>query len=105
MTKTKPFAEPAATAKVDPVRRARIEDETGAMLDALALAELRVAVGATQVEVAEALATSQANVSRIEHEEDVYLSTLRRYVAALGGELEINAVFPDRTVALVAARR
>lgn len=37
--------------------------------------------------------------------EVVYLSTLRRYVAALGGELEVNAVFPDRTVTLVAAHR
>lgn len=53
----------------------------------------------------EAARTSSPTVSRIEREEDVYLSTLRRYVAALGGELEINAVFPDRTVSLVAPRR
>lgn len=105
MTRTRPFAELAAKAKADPAGRARIEQYKRAMMDALALAELRTGAGATQTDVAEALATSQANVSRIEHEEDVYLSTLRRYVAALGGELEINAVFPDRTVALVAARR
>jgi hypothetical protein len=42
----------------------------------------------------------QPNISRIEHEEDIYLSTLREYVAALGGELEINVVFPDRKVRL-----
>ena len=105
MTKTRPFAELAAKAKADPVGRARIEAYKRAMRDALALGELRSEAGATQHQVAEVLGVSQANVSRIEREEDIYLSTLRRYVAALGGELEINAVFPDRTVALVAPRR
>jgi transcriptional regulator with XRE-family HTH domain len=75
------------------------------MEDVLALAELRQACGTTQREVAESLNVSQANVSRIEHEEDLYLSTLRGYVAALGGELELRAVFPDRTVTLVAGPR
>ena len=44
---------------------------------------------------------SQPNVSRIEQEEDVYLSTLARYVAALGGHLEVLAVFEDETVTLL----
>lgn len=104
MTKTKPFAELAARAKADPVRRARIEQYKRAIDDALTLAELRQRQGVTQQQVAQTLNVSQANVSRIEHEEDVYLSTLRGYVAALGGRLEINAVFPDRSVSLVAAR-
>jgi len=104
MTKTKPFAELAAKAKADPVRRARIEAYTRAIDDALALAELRNQRGVTQQEVAQTLNVSQANISRIEHREDVYLSTLRGYVAALGGRLEINAVFPDRSVSLVAAK-
>jgi transcriptional regulator with XRE-family HTH domain len=68
------------------------------------LAALRSERGVSQRQVAGALGVSQANVSRIEHEEDVYLSTLRRYVAALGGELEVTAVFPDERVTLVAAR-
>lgn len=105
MTKTKPFAELAAKAKADPTRRAQIAEYRRPIEDVLALAELRSQRGVTQHEVAGALAVSQANVSRIEHEDDVYLSTLRRYVAALGGELEINAVFPDRTVALVTTPR
>jgi hypothetical protein len=50
-----------------------------------------------------AVGTSQANVWRIEHEEDIYLSTLRRYVDALGGRLEIAAVFPDETIRLMPA--
>jgi hypothetical protein len=40
-------------------------------------------------------------VSRIEQEEDVYLSTLARYVAALGGHLEVLAVFPEETVTVL----
>ncbi|MEA2582382.1 MAG: hypothetical protein QOF33_467 [Thermomicrobiales bacterium] len=75
------------------------------MRNALRLAELRASVGVTQGEVAQTLKVSQSNVSRIEREEDVYLTTLDSYVTALGGELEINAVFPDRVVQLVAAHR
>jgi transcriptional regulator with XRE-family HTH domain len=59
-------------------------------------------LGVAQREVAETLNVTQANVSRIEHEEDLYLSTLRAYVAALGGDLELRAVFPERTVTIAA---
>ena len=103
MTRTRPFAELAAEAKADPVRRERITTYKRALLDALALAELRVQRGVTQQDVAGKLGVTQANISRIEHEEDLYLSTLRSYVAALGGELEVNAVFADGKVALVPA--
>jgi transcriptional regulator with XRE-family HTH domain len=102
MTKTKSFGELARKAKADPSRRARIAAHKRAIDDALALAALRNERGATQHQLAQALGTSQANVSRVEHQEDVYLSTLRGYVEGLGGALEINAVFPDQTVALVA---
>ncbi|CAN5676099.1 hypothetical protein BH24CHL1_BH24CHL1_14550 [soil metagenome] len=44
---------------------------------------------------------SGVTVSHINHHEDVYLSTLRSYIEMLGGELTINAIFPDQTVALV----
>jgi DNA-binding XRE family transcriptional regulator len=103
MTRTRPFADLAAEAKADPVRRERIATYKRAMLDALALAELRAQRGVTQQDVAGKLGVTQANISRIEHEEDLYLSTLRGYVAALGGELEVNAVFADGKVALVPA--
>ncbi len=73
------------------------------MEDSLALAELRQSQGLTQREVAETLGVSQANISRIEHEEDVYLSTLRSYAEALGGRLEVNVVFPEMTYTFVAA--
>ncbi|HTX44963.1 MAG TPA: helix-turn-helix domain-containing protein [Solirubrobacteraceae bacterium] len=67
----------------------------------LRLGELRSRRGVSQATLADALAVSQPNVSRIEQEDDVYLSTLARYVAALGGHLEIQAVFPDETVTVL----
>lgn len=101
MSKSRRFGELAAEAKANPRRRARIAQYTRAIDDALALGRLRGERGMTQGEVAGRLEVSQANVSRIEHEQDVYLSTLRGYVAALGGRLDVVAVFPDRTVTLV----
>jgi len=65
------------------------------------LAELRHRRGVSQATIAAALEVSQPNVSRIEQEEDVYLSTLARYVAALGGHLEVLAVFPEETVTVL----
>lgn len=55
----------------------------------------------TQEQVAEALGVSQANVSQIEHQDNIYLRTLSSYIEALGGQLEVRAVFPDETVVLV----
>lgn len=84
-----------------PERRARLETEKRAFQSALALADLRESQGITQQSLAASLGTGQSNISRIEHEDDVYLSTLADYIAALGGRLEISAVFPDRTVRLI----
>ena len=50
----------------------------------------------TQARLAETLGVKQGEVSKIEHRTDVYLSTLAGYIEALGGKLEIRAVFPDR---------
>ncbi|MBV9197083.1 MAG: XRE family transcriptional regulator [Solirubrobacterales bacterium] len=67
----------------------------------LGLAEVRRRRGVSQAVMADALEVSQPNISRIEQEDDVYLSTLARYVAALGGHLEVRAVFPEETVTLL----
>jgi|SRR5689334_4158824 predicted XRE-type DNA-binding protein len=64
------------------------------------LTALREARGVKQTDIAEAWESTQSNVSRFEHSQDTYLSTLMRYVAALGGRLELRAVFPDQTVDL-----
>ncbi len=78
-----------------------MERHKRAIHDALALARLRESRNLTQQQLTHALDVSQANVSRIEHEEDLYISTLRSYVHALGGRLEVNAAFPEETVELV----
>lgn len=82
------------------VGRGRREAVKQALEDAMALADLREARKTTQVVLAEAIGVSQTRVSRIEREDDLYISTLRRYVQALGGQLELRAVFDDDEVLL-----
>jgi transcriptional regulator with XRE-family HTH domain len=80
----------------NPARRAKVEKHKAAMLG-----ELRRQLDLTQVVVAERLDVTQENISQIERgEADVRLSTLSRYVEALGGRLEIRAAFPEETVSL-----
>src|SRR6478609_3818409 len=98
MTNRRRFSELRAAADADPVRRLRIEQMSKAMQDSLRLGELRSRRACTQSDLAGRLGVSQANVSRIEHVEDVYLPTLRGYVEALGGHLRVYAVFDDETV-------
>ena len=83
-----------------PERRARIEAKKDALRREMDLAELRKALALTQSTLADALGVRQAEISKIEQRTDVFVSTLRRFVQAMGGELEINAVFPDRTVTI-----
>lgn len=92
-TKTTPWRD--VRRKLDPAGEARVETIKQAMTDAMALAQLRESLGLRQVEVAERLGVNQGGVSRLERREDLYLSTLREYVVALGGELELLALFPD----------
>ncbi len=61
----------------------------------LSLAELRRARAMTQEQLAADLRIGQASVAKLERRTDMYLSTLRRFVQAMGGELEIVARFPD----------
>jgi len=98
MANHRPFSELRAAINADPVRRIRSEEMSKAMVDALLLGELRSRRDCTQSDLANRLGVSQANVSRIEHVDDVYLTTLRGYVEALGGHLRLQAVFDDETV-------
>jgi len=66
-----------------------------AMVHDLTLAEVRRAREFTQQQIAAALDTNQSGVSRLEHQTDLYLSTLRSFIEAMGGQLELRAVFPD----------
>lgn len=64
----------------------------------LALAEVRKAMSLTQVDMAERLHIKQAALARLENRTDMYISSLRKYITALGGELDIVAHFPDGDV-------
>lgn len=78
-----------------PARRDRMQETRQAYDALLTLADLRRSQGLTQTELAQLLNVSQPNVSKIEHGEEVQLSTLGGYIAALGGRLEVRAVFED----------
>lgn len=86
--------------KLSPARRAQLEREAAAEAAAITLRELRAAAGKTQEELAELTAMTQSELSRVERREDHKLSTLRRYVEALGGELEVVAVLGGKRVVL-----
>jgi transcriptional regulator with XRE-family HTH domain len=84
-------------ARLPAERRRRIEARAQARIEEeLALRDLRKAMGKTQVEMARKLRISQVTLSDTERRTDVMLSTLRKYVGALGGELDLIARFPDR---------
>jgi DNA-binding XRE family transcriptional regulator len=89
---------------VSPDQEEAAADSRRALRDALGLARIRAERGVTQVELASRLDRSQGNISELERRSDLYLSSLREYVEALGGELEVTAVF-DGQRRLIAARR
>jgi transcriptional regulator with XRE-family HTH domain len=65
------------------------------------LGEIRRAQQMTQETLAEALGISQSEVSKVERRTDLYMSTLRRYIEAMGGELEVVARFPNGGVEII----
>ena len=81
-------------------RRERIEARKAVLREEMNLAELRQALSLTQNTLAEALGVGQAEISKIENRADVFVSTLRNFLTAMGGELEIRAVFPDHAVTI-----
>ena len=86
--------------KMPPASRARIRKRTARMASEMALQELRRAMELTQQELADVLEMNQAAVSKLEHQSDMYVSTLRRFVAALGGELRVVAHFPHADIVI-----
>ncbi|MEM9554173.1 MAG: helix-turn-helix domain-containing protein [Acidobacteriota bacterium] len=79
-----------------------IRDEALDDLVELNLRAIREALGKTQSEMAETLSVAQSQLSRLENRSDHLVSSLRRYVEALGGQLEITAVFEGKRVRLEA---
>ena len=78
--------------------RARAGTKAQAMLAEMPLNELRQARGLSQKMLAEVLHVQQPSIAKIEKRTDMYLSTLRSHIEAMGGELEVIARFPDGSV-------
>ena len=87
--------------KMSPERRKRIKEAVDRETQELALNELREARHITQETLAKALNISQASVSKMERRADMYISSLQGIVRAMGGRVEIRAVFPDGSVAII----
>lgn len=87
-------------ATLSPERQRRIEARVQAALEEMPLHRLREARRLTQKQLAEAMQIDQSRVSKIERRTDVYVSTLRNFVSAMGGELELVAKFPEGRVVI-----
>ena len=85
-------------AKMGPERVAAARARAKKAIEEMPLQQLRHARAMTQARLAEVLEMDQGNISKVEKRTDMYLSTLRSYVEAMGGTLEIRAVFPDGDV-------
>lgn len=84
--------------KMSPEARMRSEEKAKRLIAEMPLQELRAARKLTQEELAKTLNVNQAAVSKLERRADMYVSTLREFVRAMGGELEITARFPEGAV-------
>lgn len=94
--KTKSLDEIRAARDITPERRAAIEEQKDLLRAEIKLHALREARGVTQADLAERMAVARPRVSKIESAtEDMRISTIDRYVTALGGHLKITAVFDD----------
>ena len=98
MTGRHPFQE--LTKDFTPDRRRRIDAIKRDLLKRMPLHELRRARALTQQELAERLKVSQPAVAKMEQRADVYVSSLRSYIEAVGGQLKIVAEFPEGEVAI-----
>ena len=95
---TKPFN--TLLQKMSPESRGRVQKRKEELLRELTIRELRQALDLTQQQLAETLKVNQAAVSKIESESDMYVSTLRRFLEAMGASLKIVAVFPDGEISI-----
>ena len=81
-------------------RRDKIEKMTKDMLAEMPMHELRRARQLSQEQLADVLDIKQGSVSKLERRTDLYISTLRRYIEAMGGELTLQARFPEGSVTI-----
>lgn len=88
----------ALRAGMSPAAQMRAATRAQKLLIEMPLQELRHAKELSQARLAEALHVNQAAISKLERRTDMYISTLRSYIKAMGGELEVIAKFPDGQV-------
>ncbi len=88
-------------AKMSPQALARSDAKYRKLKKEMGLAELREALALTQTTLAKTLEINQAAVSKIENRTDMFISTLRSFIHAMGGELEIKAKFPDGPAVII----
>jgi DNA-binding XRE family transcriptional regulator len=85
-----------------PARRKKIADRAALLIaEEMTMRELRKARQITQVAMAKTLGVKQEQISRIERRTDLHISTLRRSIEAMGGELILMAKFPDGAPVMV----
>lgn len=85
-------------AKMSPASISRSDAAYRRLKQEMALEELRGALRLTQQQLAETLKVNQSAISKLERRTDMYVSTLERFIEAMGGRLEIRAVFPEGSV-------
>ncbi len=85
-------------ARMSPEAQAAADAEAVRLGEEMDLAEVRRALKLSQQEIGHVLQVGQGSVAKIEKRTDMYVSTLRRFIEAMGGELEIVARFPDHSV-------
>lgn len=98
MTGHRPFKE--LTEPFSPERRERVERISRKLAAEMPLHELRRARSLTQQDVAEVLDVQQPAVAKLERRADIYVSSLRSYIEAVGGRLRIVAEFPEGEVSI-----
>jgi predicted transcriptional regulator len=103
MTGHRPFRD--LTRNFPPERRARIAARAAQLREEMTLEELRSAQDLSQETLAQRLAVGQPAVAKLERRRDMHVSSLRRYIEALGGELELRAKFGDVSVSIIETDR
>ncbi len=84
--------------KMTPEAREKAKLKAAQLMEDMPLYELREARKLSQERIGEILGKRQSNISRLEKNTDMYISTLKSYIEAMGGTLDIVARFPDGSV-------
>jgi len=87
-------------AKMPPAAHSKAKQEAEEIIREMPLHQLRAARLLTQEHLAKILGINQSAVSKIERRSDIYITTLADFIQAMGGHLEVRAVFPDGAVSI-----